>query len=359
MSYDRQLTLGVDLGGTSTRIGLYDASMQLLASSAMETQVYKGPQFCVEEMADSIRGLMLQGGVTADEILGVGIGSPGPMNLKTGVLGLLPNLPGWEDFPLRDALSAATGMPVILESDANAAAIAEWRLGAAKESRFTSLAMITLGTGVGSGLILEGKVWHGRFGMAGEVGHATVDPEGLLCGCGSRGCLEMYASANGVIRLAQQAVAIGAGSAELQLLVERQDRFTPLDVAILAQTDASARRVFTRLGHYLGIGIANLINTLDLPLIIVGGGVASSWKLFSSAMFESIKRYSVVYRLAAPSRSDVYEPDRIFICPATLGPAAGLLGAGLLPRVAAEALINGHLSGSSGILSAEMVHEVL
>ena len=359
MSYYRQLTFGVDLGGTSTRVGLYDASMHLLASSAIPTQVANGPQACVEEIADVIRGLAQQGGVVgADEILGVGIGSPGPMNLSTGVLGLLPNLPGWENFPLRDALSAASHLPVVLESDANAAAIAEWKLGAAKNSHFTSMAMITLGTGVGSGLILDEKVWHGRFGMAGEVGHATVEPEGLLCGCGSRGCLEVYASANGLIRLAQHAVATGAGTPALQRLVEHPDGFTPLDVSLLAQTDASARYVFARLGHYLGIGIANLINTLDLPLIVVGGGVASSWKLFSPAMFESVKRYSVVYRLAAPRQFHSSEPDRIFICPASLGPAAGLLGAGLLPRIAAERAAVHQPNGSLESHAAEMVHEI-
>ena len=344
MGYQQQLTFGVDLGGTSTRVGLYDASMQLLASSAIPTRVASGPQACVEEIADVIRGVARQGGVRdLDEILGIGIGSPGPMNLRTGVLGLLPNLPGWDNFPLRDALSIASGMPVVLESDANAAAIAEWKLGAAKSSRFSSMAMITLGTGVGSGLILDGKVWHGRFGMGGEVGHATVDPEGLLCGCGSRGCLEMYASANGVMRLALEAVTRGDGSNALRALVEAKNGFTPLEIALLAQTDSSARDVFARLGHCLGIGIANLINTLDLPLIVVGGGVASSWKLFSPAMFASIRKYSVVYRLAEPLQFDEHEPDRIFICPASLGPAAGLLGAGLLPRMAAETADLGRL----------------
>ena len=352
----QHLTFGVDLGGTSTRVGLYDSTMRLLASAAIPTRVSAGPQSCVEEIAAVIKTVGREAGLNGgSRVLGVGIGSPGPMNLRTGVLGLLPNLPGWENFPLRDALSIATGLPVVLESDANAAAIAEWKLGAGQAARFDSLAMITLGTGVGSGLILDGKVWQGRFGMGGEVGHATVEPEGLPCGCGSVGCLEMYASANGVVRMAQEAAATAAGTSALRSLTEERAGLTPLDVARLAQTDAAAREVFDRLGYYLGIGIANLINTLDLPLIIIGGGVASSWHLFSPAMFESIRKYSVVYRLALPSQFLTREPDRIFICPADLGPAAGLLGAGLLPQLLAREEETVELSGVTDRLR-EAVH---
>jgi glucokinase len=345
---DREyLTFGVDLGGTSTRVGLYDSSMRLLAGTTITTRVSAGPQSCVEEIADVIRAVGLDGGSRGlENTLGIGIGSPGPINLRTGVLGLLPNLIGWENFPLRDALSAATGHTVVLESDANAAAIAEWKLGAAPTTRLDSMAMITLGTGVGSGLILEGKVWQGRFGMGGEVGHATVEPNGLLCGCGSRGCLETYASANGLIRLAQQAVLAGEGSVALSTLVAQSGGFTSLEVASLAEKDESAQRIFGSLGSYLGIGIANLINTLDLPLIVVGGGLASSWKLFAPAMFRAVRDYSVVYRLAEPTQFETREPDRIFICPAALGPSAGLLGAALLPRLAGLRfpIVNGPLA---------------
>jgi glucokinase len=330
-----RLTLGVDLGGTSTRVGLYDQSMGLIASSSIPTRVSAGPQSCVDEIADVIRSVRHTEGEEGDaRLLGIGIGSPGPIDLHSGVLGLLPNLPGWENFPLRDRLAVATGLPVFLESDANAAAIAEWKLGAGQRSGFSSMAMITLGTGVGSGLILDGKVWHGRFGMGGEVGHATVEPEGLVCGCGSRGCLEMYASANALMRFATEAAATGRASPALAGLVHRSGGFSPLDVGTLADTDASAGLVFEQLGHHLGIGIANLINTLDLPLIVVGGGLASSWKLFAPAMFRAVQDYSVVYRLAAPTQSSAHEANRIFICPADLGPAAGLLGAALLPRLA-------------------------
>jgi glucokinase len=266
--------------------------------------------------------------------LGVGIGSPGPINLRTGVLGLLPNLPGWENFPLRDALIEATELPVILESDANAAAIAEWKLGAGKAACLSSMAMLTLGTGVGSGLILNGAVWQGMFGMAGEVGHATINPDGLPCSCGSTGCLEMYASANGLIRLARTIAHSPLGTEAMRQLAEGTGEFTPMHLTQLAKAgDRGAQLAFEQLGTYLGIGIANLINTLDLPLIVVGGGVAAAWPLFADSMFKSVHDHSVVYRLMGPRQTLTIEHGHTFICQAALGPMAGLLGAGLLPQL--------------------------
>ena len=336
------VTLGIDLGGTSIRIGLYDAAMRLLRSESMPTRVAAGPQAAVDAMASAIHNLLTAetsevGTGDTLQAIGIGMGSPGPINLRTGVLGLLPNLPGWENFALRDRLCEATGLPVILESDANAAALAEWKLGAGRETSLDSLAMITLGTGVGSGLILDGKVWHGMFGMGGEVGHTTVQPNGLQCGCGSPGCLEMYASANGLVRLARALAAERDASPALRAL-DAQELLTPLAVAQLAEAgDHGAQRAFAQMGRYLGVGVANLINTLDLPMIIIGGGVASAWPLFAPALFASVREHSVVYRLVEPSQRDTLERDRTFLRPALLGPAAGLLGAGLLPHLSTHA----------------------
>ena len=335
MSKYEPVTAGIDLGGTSIRVGLYDRDMRLLSSRSMPTRVAAGPQSNVEEMADLLRALAGEQAATGCpvEVLGMGIGSPGPIDLRSGVLGLLPNLQGWENFPLRDALAEATGLAVVLESDANAAAIAEWKLGAGRATGLQSLAMMTLGTGVGSGLILDGKVWHGIFGMGGEVGHTIVQAGGLLCGCGSRGCLEMYASANAVLRFAHAAAAAPEATAAMRALAA-DPAMTPRRIAELAEAgDSGARGVFERLGRYLGLGIANLINTLDLPMIVVGGGVASAWPLFAPAMFEAVRENSVVYRLLEPTQRETMEPDRTYIRPAMIGPSAGLLGAALLPRL--------------------------
>lgn len=333
MAGSQTLSVGIDLGGTSTRFGLYDDGLTLLAQTSMPTRVAEGPQMAVQAMAVAIRMLLAEQSADASQVAGIGIGSPGPINLRTGVLGLLPNLHGWEHFPLRDALVEATGRPVILESDANAAAIAEWKLGAGRSTGLDTMAMVTLGTGVGTGLILHGKVWHGMFGMGGELGHTVVEKGGPLCGCGSHGCLEVFASANGLIRLARQAGQATGASTAMHTLTAGS--FMPLDVARLAESgDPAAQQAFVRLGEYLGLGLANLISTLDPPMIVVGGGVASAWDLFAPAMFAAVREHSVVYRLVQPAQQSDMEPDRTFIRPALLGPAAGLLGAALLPLLA-------------------------
>lgn len=336
----REITVGVDLGGTSIRVGLFDAAMRPIVSEAMKTRVAAGPDACMHDISSCIHKLIrgLDGRGEHTVVRGVGIGSPGPINLRTGVLGLLPNFPGWDNFPIRDVLSSYTGLNVTLECDANAAAIAEWKLGAGLNSGLESMAMITLGTGVGSGLILGGLVWQGMFGMAGEVGHATVEPDGLLCGCGSRGCLEMYASANGLRRIARVIAETQDRTSALRALTSRED-FTTQQVAELAIKDGDPGAIlsFSRLGHYLGLGLASLINVLDLPMYVIGGGVAAAWPLFAPTMFLTAREHSVVYRLAMPSQFERIEKDKTFIRPAVLGSSAGLLGAALLPYLAVPA----------------------
>ena len=244
---------------------------------------------------------------------------------------MLPNFPGWDYFPLRAALREASGLPVWLECDANAAALAEWKLGAGKATGLQSMAMLTLGTGVGTGIILEGKVWHGMVGMGGEVGHATVNPEGPVCGCGSYGCLEVYASATGLLRLAREIAQESEGTDGLRRLMQTSE-FSGVEVAKLARAgDPGAQKAFDQVGYYLGLGIANLTSTLDLPMVVVGGGLANAWDLFAPKLFETVRKYSVVYRLAEPSQRMDREQDRTYLRSAVLGSNAGLLGAGLLP----------------------------
>ena len=327
-------SIGVDLGGTSIRVGLFDSSMKVLGSQRFDTRVTEGPEAAVDRIAATVNELITTY-AASPSIRGVGIGSPGPIDLRAGVLGELPNLPGWGYFPLRSALADATGFRVILESDANAAAIAEWKMGAGIKANVRSLAMITLGTGVGSGLILNGQVWHGIRGMGGELGHCSVDTDGPLCGCGTRGCLEVYASATGLVRLARGMSASSDSSEDLRAFFERPEGATSADIALLADAgDRAAIFAFERLGFYLGLGVANLVNTLDVPMILIGGGVAESWPLFAPAMFDTVREYSQIYRLVEPTQRETLEVDRTFIGPATLGSSAGLLGAGLLPTLA-------------------------
>jgi glucokinase len=326
--------LGIDLGGTSLRVGAFDDDMQLLASRVMPTRVRSGPQAVVTDMADAIASLLDETTARAEAI---GLGSPGPLNLADGTLGQLPNFPNWDFFPLRSALEDLTGLPVTLDGDANAAALAEWKLGAGRNEGVDSMAMLTLGTGVGSGIILDGRLWHGIVGMGGEVGHISVNYDGPACSCGGRGCLEYYASATGIERSARALASRSRGPLADLFANNRSvgDRgpVTARMIADLAKSgDREARAIYTQVGRYLGRGLAGLINTLDLPLYVIGGGVAAAWDLFAPEMYLTLREFSYVYRLQEPSQLNLREPGRPFITCATLGADAGLLGAAMLPK---------------------------
>ncbi|HEV2577245.1 MAG TPA: ROK family protein [Acidobacteriaceae bacterium] len=321
--------LGIDLGGTSLRVGAFDDDMQLLASRVMPTRVSSGPQAVVTDMADAIASLLDETIARAEAI---GLGSPGPLNLIDGTLGQLPNFPAWDFFPLRTSLEELTGLPVILDGDANAAALAEWKLGAGRNEGVDSMAMITLGTGVGSGIILDGRIWQGMVGMGGEVGHVSVNYEGPVCSCGGRGCLEYYASATGIERAAR-ALASHSGGPLAELFASNKSATARMIAQIAQSGDREARAIYTQVGRYLGRGLACLVNTLDLPLYVIGGGVAAAWDLFAPEMFRTLRELSYVYRLQQPSQLTHREPNRPFVTRATLGADAGLLGAAMLPSL--------------------------
>jgi len=323
------LRIGIDLGGTSLRVGAFDANMQLLATRVMPTRVRSGPQAVVADMADAISSLLDE---TTGRAEAIGLGSPGPLNLVDGTLGQLPNFPGWDFFPLRSSLEELTGLPVVLDGDANAAALAEWKLGAGRNERVDSMAMLTLGTGVGSGIILDGQIWHGIVGMGGEVGHVSVNYDGPACSCGGRGCLEYYASATGIERTARTVASHSHG--KLADLYANNKSVTARMIADLATSgDREAREIYAQVGRYLGRGLATLVNTLDLPLYVIGGGVAAAWSLFAPEMYLTLRELSYVYRLQQPSQLEHREPGRPFITAATLGADAGLLGAAMLPTL--------------------------
>jgi len=327
-------SIGVDLGGTNLRISAYReggrAPDGIIDSIALPTRVPDGPGAVVSDMAGAIKGLLGKHG-RGHGFAGVGIGTPGPLELPEGVMRNPPNLPGFDGFPLREALAQAIGEPVTIESDANLAALAEFHLGSGKSYGAPSLCMLTLGTGVGNGIILNGKILDGNNGMAGEAGHNTVIADGEDCPCGSRGCLELYASATGVQRMAAASRTLQrqhAGS------LEDAPPATALDVANLALAgDAFALTVFARVGTALGIGVGALVNTLNLPLYVIGGGVSAAWDLFAPRMMEELRMRSYVYRLTAPSEVESRQrsPRKTHVVRAELGSDAGILGACLLP----------------------------
>jgi glucokinase len=221
-------------------------------------------------------------------------------------------------------------------SDANLAALAECLLGSGRTHNIDSLCMLTLGTGIGNGIILNGKIFDGVNGMAGEAGHVTIWPNGPACGCGGAGCLEMYASATAVRRITLETANSGKAPT-ITAMAKANPEFTTRDLSALAlKGDADAQRIFDDVGTALGIGLAGLVNTLNLPLYVVGGGLANAWDLFAPSLFVELRHRSYVYRLTEPGSSIANSnksPGTLMIA-AELGADSGLLGACILPYTA-------------------------
>jgi len=314
-------TIGVDLGGTNLRIGAFTPGGGLMEMIQLSTRLRDGREAVARDICTGVSQLIDRH--APDFTLGgVGVGSPGPLELPAGILRQPPNLPGWDGFDLRATLEKGLGLPIALQNDANAAALAECLLGRGQSLGVDSLCMLTLGTGVGGGIVLRGKIWDGITGMAGEVGHINVCTQGgMPCGCGSSGCLEAHASATGVRKLSE--IAIVRGAKGLAALQAKNPAFESRDVAELAEAgDAEAKAIFENVGRWLGTGLASLVNVFNLPLYVLGGGMANAWELFSPALFDELRKRSYVYRLTE---------DKTHVTTAELGPDAGLLGACLLP----------------------------
>ena len=198
-------SVGVDLGGTNLRIAAVDERGTLLEKVTLGTQVQRGREYVISEMTTAIRQVT-EKYKSFGELEGIGIGVPGFIDMDTGTVRESPNLPGWADYPVHQDIEHRLGTKVVLENDANAAAMGEKWLGAGRE--VDDLAMFTLGTGVGGGIVMNGRVWHGMKGMAGELGHSMVVPDGHPCGCSSHGCLEQYASATAIVRMTRERLPI-------------------------------------------------------------------------------------------------------------------------------------------------------
>jgi glucokinase len=330
-------SVGVDLGGTNLRVAAYSRTSGLLQTILLPTRLSAGRHAVIEDMCGGIRKLLADYSLKY-ELAGIGIGTPGPLELPAGRLHNPPNLPGWDGFELRAEIENCLDMPITVESDANVAALAECILGSGRTLGIDSLCMLTLGTGIGNGIILNGKIWHGAHGMAGEAGHANIWPDGPACGCGSNGCLEMYASATAVRRIALESADSGKAPA-IATLAKKNPDFTTRDLADLAENGLSdAQHVFDDVGRALGIGLGDLVNTLNLPLYVVGGGLANAWTLFSPALLKEVRYRSYVYRLTEPGSAvlngNVNTGTRIIA--AELGADSGLLGACILPYTISE-----------------------
>jgi glucokinase len=337
----KNFAIGVDLGGTNLRIAAVDDQGSLIEKVTLGTKVSLGRDHVIDDMCGAIEHV-LEKYRTSGNLLGIGIGVPGIIDMQSGLLRESPNLPGWADYPVRAEIEQRLKTVVILENDANVAALGEKWLGAARD--FDHMAMLTLGTGVGGGLVQHGVIWHGMNGMAGEFGHTNVEPEGHPCNCGNRGCLEQYASATAVVRMAREEIESNREST-LARAAHSDAEFSAKSLYNLAiQGDEDARRIFRRVGRALGIVLAGMVNSLNLPIYVIGGGVSSAWEAFAPSIFEELRRRSMVYAATAPAdplasgqgASANVEPGqghKTIITRALLGSDAGLYGAARLPMI--------------------------
>jgi glucokinase len=308
------LYLGVDIGGTNVKIATVSAAGRVLARGVIETRAGEGPAPTFRRIHDAARTLVGRG-----RIAGVGVGCAGLLDARSKRLLASPNLPGWQGAALERIARAHFGVPILVENDANSAAFGE---SFARGRNGRNLVMITLGTGVGGGIVSDGRLVRGTSGYAGEVGHMIVDPDGPRCHCGSRGCLEAYAGAYGIERTARVALRRrgrerlpGGGRLDARAVFEAARRGNP-----------AARETVRVTGEHLGTAIASLLNLLNPSMVVIGGGIAASFDALSPHVRRAVKRSA----FAATVRAARIEPSRLGNDAAVVG--AAMLVAGARPR---------------------------
>jgi glucokinase len=302
------LVFAADLGGTHLRGALIDERGTIHVQQKQETPRGSSPNCIVDSLVRMVEECERLHGAAL--IRAASIVVPGTVSKENAFVVQAPNLPSLDNFALRSALEEKLRWPVLLENDANAAAVGEMWLGAARGAR--NIVCVTLGTGVGGGIILNGKLWRGTDGSAGELGHTTVDPfNGPDCKCGSRGCLEMFASATAIVRMTRESLS------KFPETLLQDKCLTAVKVYDAGKDgDKLALEIFKKVGAYLGVGLANLINTIGPEVVVIGGGVTNGWSLFEDSMREQISKR------ALPSLTRT-----VTIRPAECGDNAGLLGA--------------------------------
>lgn len=307
----KEIVLACDLGGTNLRMAAIDREGNILYRTKRDTPKTER----AEEILSAIAGAAEEchKNVESDDVLAVAIAAPATVNAKKGVILKAPNVPALDGFRIVAVLEEELNIKAILENDANAAGVGENWVGASKG--FKNSICVTLGTGVGGGIIIDGKVLHGVDGTAGEIGHIGVEPFGAPCGCGSRGCLEQYSSATAIVRQTQE-LSSQYPKSELSAI----GRLTSKEVYEAGlQGDELALEVFRRQGFYLGIALASLINVLNPEIIVIGGGAAAGWDLFMPHLQEQVE-----YRAWREPRL------RAKLEKAVLGDDAGIMGAAKL-----------------------------
>jgi glucokinase len=318
---NKNLFIGVDLGGTNIKAALVNTDSGEIASErSTPTRARDGHDAVIAQMAVLSEEIIIAGKMTKSQVGGIGVGIPGALDLDRGMTIFLPNLPGnWRNVMVRDQLSQLTGLPVSILNDARSMTLGEWKFGA---GRGVDTACYTLGTGIGGGLVINGKLHLGIHGSAGELGHVSVNLNGPKCGCGSLGCIEAYASGPAIAAMGMKAVVQGRNTIIAEMCQNDLNRITPELICDAARRgDQIAREIYEFAGKIIGAGIANVITAVTPRRIVIGGGVAAAGELILDPIRRSMR-----------SRVFLVDALQLDVVLAQLGNNAGLIGAALWAR---------------------------
>lgn len=315
MILNNEVVIGIDLGGSAIRLSTVTQTGKLRHSKRVSISSSRDKQYIISSITTNVKELINIEKDLGNKVRAIGIGSPGIIDMKRGIVLTSPNFKDWKDVRLKAVLEKESNLPVVLDNDANAAAYGEKWKGAGR--KVNSLVCLTMGTGIGGGIILNGEVWHGTDGMAGEIGHMTVNPAGPRCNCGNNGCLEAYSSATGMVRSAAASIKCGKRSILKKLSKGDNSCITAKMIYESALNgDRLSLEILAEAGRYLGIAMASLINILNPEMIVLAGAVAGAWDLFMPAARQEINKRA--FNVLA---------ERTKIVPGKLIDSAGIVGA--------------------------------
>lgn len=307
--------IGIDVGGTNVKIALVDNQGSILYSNSVPTRAEMGYEYTVNNIKQAIKDLINESKCT--DIEGIGFDFPGQIDYKNGIVRLAPNIPGWVNIPIAQIIEDEFKIPTKIDNDVHCAALGELKFGAGKDCE--NFICMTVGTGIGSGIVINGKLVRGASNAAGELGHIKLEMNGgPLCGCGDYGCLEAFASGPSIVKMAEEYI-MGGKSTKFREMANGNP-ITPFIVSEAAkQGDPVAKRIFTIMGEYIGYGLTSVVNLLNPEKIIIGGGVADAGDILLNPIRETIKKRAMSVAASA-----------VEIVPAQLGNSAGVIGASLL-----------------------------
>lgn len=301
----KRFIVSIDLGGTNLKVALLDSKYSIVVKKVLTTKKFKRKEKLIVKISQTIDQIIDSNGLDKKEILGIGLGLPGPIDVKQGLVHFFPNIPGWKEVGLKNILKKKLGIPIFMDNDANLACLGEYRRGRAKG--FSTVVCITLGTGVGAGIILGGKLYRGPTFAAGEIGHIPVNEQGPRCNCGGRACLETYIGNKRILQKARKLFRRNITLEELSLLANKNNR--------------KAIAFWLEIGEYLGIALVGVVNLLNPDCIVIGGGVANAGEI----LFKKVRQ-------VIAKRAMAVQAKHVRVMRAKLGDNAGLIGAAVLVK---------------------------